>query len=458
MLNDEGRKEANYLIKLQSIILSLRRENLDISVQMVLESTYLHSNDRKKQFVHNLIVILTCRPFMVDIIAEFVRLILIQNDDPELRKILLRSISLPSHSHQPHLNFFRFYIDKGMFDPQDVVNELIYFSEIYPAHFFNHCVLYAWFAPEIEQISPSHKEKIFEMVSNNEFPSFIKDFFDDYEEIRSNDFSKWKELLTNHGNEIKKAIETDDIDLFVQLISYSPTIVNEYLIPSVFDYASILQNFPLPIHYAAYCASFKIFKFLILSTPRLSVMDKMAISLPSYSIAGGNFSIIRLLEESEESFEGSLLSAAEFFRYEIFEWLFRKYPDTDYSTQMSSHIHKCAASGNIRSLLFCLDNSISANFHLSIGWTPLHLAARSGQSDVVRILRHYEGIDINVQDQKGWTPLHWAVHDCHPNTVRLLLQHPRVMINIKNDDGVLVSFFRLLFIGLLKMDILTSYL
>ena len=46
--------------------------------------------------------------------------------------------------------------------------------------------------------------------------------------------------------------------------------------------------------------------------------------------------------------------------------------------------------------------------------TPLHWAAARGCADVVRMLAHQPGVDVNAQDGCTMTPLHWAAHQGHP--------------------------------------------
>ena len=54
--------------------------------------------------------------------------------------------------------------------------------------------------------------------------------------------------------------------------------------------------------------------------------------------------------------------------------------------------------------------------------TPLMLASKAGQEDVVRNLLE-RGDDVNIENDGGWTALKKAVSGHHPTIVRLLVQH-----------------------------------
>ena len=54
------------------------------------------------------------------------------------------------------------------------------------------------------------------------------------------------------------------------------------------------------------------------------------------------------------------------------------------------------------------------------GETPLHWAARFGQSQVAELLIA-EGADVNAKNVVGQTPLHWAAMAGHKEIIELLI-------------------------------------
>ena len=96
-------------------------------------------------------------------------------------------------------------------------------------------------------------------------------------------------------------------------------------------------------------------------------------------------------------------------------------------------IHE-AISHEDESIVKLLVSRCSDAFVGQQGWTRLHLAALSGDSNSVREqLEH--GIDRNAKDQNGLVPLHWAAARSHENVVKLLLQMD-ADIQAKDNEGM----------------------
>ncbi|GMH37558.1 hypothetical protein BSKO_05431 [Bryopsis sp. KO-2023] len=65
------------------------------------------------------------------------------------------------------------------------------------------------------------------------------------------------------------------------------------------------------------------------------------------------------------------------------------------------------------------------------GWTPLHHACRNGHLDAARVLVKYMS-DVNVRCAAGWTALHVAVDNCHGDLVELLLRETNANPNVQS--------------------------
>ena len=68
------------------------------------------------------------------------------------------------------------------------------------------------------------------------------------------------------------------------------------------------------------------------------------------------------------------------------------------------------------------ENEKLLNLPLTEGNTALHLAAQTGDLDLVKVLLDLDA-DVNIQNEKGATPLHLGIINNFPNVVRLLLPH-----------------------------------
>lgn len=56
------------------------------------------------------------------------------------------------------------------------------------------------------------------------------------------------------------------------------------------------------------------------------------------------------------------------------------------------------------------------------GMTCLHLAARQGHPDLIKLLLNTGKFDMNEKDDGGWTPIMWAAEDKHRDATQLLIE------------------------------------
>lgn len=121
------------------------------------------------------------------------------------------------------------------------------------------------------------------------------------------------------------------------------------------------------------------------------------------------------------------------------------------------HVAAGLESGDIECAQMLLKSGAQPNVKRSDGLTPLHIAARAGNSEMVRLLLN-EGADVEMKSkvhliykikstifsQIGETALHFASKYCHLPIVLLLLEHlsknsdnrdVKNYVNSLTDDG-----------------------
>ena len=63
------------------------------------------------------------------------------------------------------------------------------------------------------------------------------------------------------------------------------------------------------------------------------------------------------------------------------------------------------------------------------GCALLHVAARKGHADCLKLLLEQKGIEVNCPNSEGMTPLHSAAQNGHCECIKLLLAHKDININ-----------------------------
>lgn len=85
-----------------------------------------------------------------------------------------------------------------------------------------------------------------------------------------------------------------------------------------------------------------------------------------------------------------------------------------------SPLHLAAYSGNVEAARLLVDQGADVNETLPIGVAPLHCAAATGEVEIARLLLK-AGADVNGTTSRGLTPLHSAASEGHTEVAELLI-------------------------------------
>ncbi|CAK5277999.1 unnamed protein product [Mycena citricolor] len=85
-----------------------------------------------------------------------------------------------------------------------------------------------------------------------------------------------------------------------------------------------------------------------------------------------------------------------------------------------SPLHWAAASGSTEIVRFLLDKDATVDVVDNSEWTPLHIAVSAGHEDIVQLLVG-AGADVNKKTNKGMTPLHYAASKSRLDIAKLLI-------------------------------------
>lgn len=94
-----------------------------------------------------------------------------------------------------------------------------------------------------------------------------------------------------------------------------------------------------------------------------------------------------------------------------------------------NYLHIAAAAGLTDVVDEAIKRGDALNGMTDSDKTLLHLAARHGHTDVVKLLLAAPGVDVNVQDEWDLTPLCLAAEAGHIEVVKLLLAMPGINVN-----------------------------
>lgn len=104
--------------------------------------------------------------------------------------------------------------------------------------------------------------------------------------------------------------------------------------------------------------------------------------------------------------------------------------ENDCSGTNESELIRAAIAGDAGAVEQALERA-DVNRPDTDGWTALHIAARTGNIAVCRLLLSRPTIDVNVKNRWKSTPLMIAAGSGNLDVVELLLRHPRTQVDLQ---------------------------
>jgi hypothetical protein len=296
--------------------------------------------------------------------------------------------------------------------------------------------LFYWFASEIEAEDLILFRDMYRFMNRHVSCSAAPSIYTsvNLSALRANGWALLKaERSSPKYSEIIGAIRRDDVD-FVQ---YNLSNMEFGFDVSVFEPSWMLHTRkPTAIQLSAYFGSLKCFKFLLLNRAN-TVFPCDDMSLAQFAIAGGNTEIVRLIEQSECDFAGSLLTASLFHRYSIFEWLTTWVNPTISGDESGNTVPFISVvADNVHALEYCRDHGIDLTATDDSQLNLLHTAVKFGSESSARFLVTETEIDCNARNNSGVSPLHIAAKLGHINIARFMIDSDRVDPNVRTNEGV----------------------
>jgi len=252
------------------------------------------------------------------------------------------------------------------------------------------------------------------LLSRSDAETLLMKFRNHYKECRYYETIPPIEDFYNINHVECLEFELKDDDFFgYQLRSSVPTFDFNMMIDV--DYDSPLWNVCSEVRvsllqFSAFYGSIKCFKFTLLNECVLH--EKVC----RYSISGGNFEIIHILEHGGMKFTGCFRTAVQYNRNECCDWLLQYFICDDV------RLDECLIYYNVEAFFFFLTNGADINEKNESGCTPLHSISFQGHLPTVEYLCEH-GSNVNEKNQAGLTPLHIASREGHLPVVEYIYEH-----------------------------------
>ena len=446
-------EEFDALSSLQEFMMGLSSENLEESIQIIIQSDWIVAPKEIKQFAHTCVLVANYRPIQIENVAILIfKLLKHKNNENSLSLLpnfLISTIfrgllySKPFPKESSNLCFLYYCYRNNVFQILDIIHQIKLFSKELTERKRSLCWIFCYFAPEIQKadmlLFRQLRKTLKYCVQKKHFPPVFVKFNERYKELKKNNWTNFKTRRNQlyHKNTLIARLRNDDVNYFKKLSSSPNFNVDTKIVPNLYALNPLLQNHPTLIQVAALFGAVECFKFLMLSGADLSVFDKHYIRLPDYAIAGGNIEIIRLCQLNGLDFEYSLHTAAKYHRLDIIEWLLQEICSdlTILDTTGMTALHLATESSFLSGMKLFLDRDVDINSRSFRGWTPIRMAVRHGHLDAFRFLMAHRNLDVNVQTRSGVAPIHFAAKYGDLEICRILLEKGNVNVNFPTEKN-----------------------
>ena len=367
-------KDINNILNIYEILLNLQSDKFEL-----LQSEYTPNdiirNDALNIFYVNMVF--KCseyRPENCEKYAQFLFDLYISTKNyistVKIPGYLLYFVYHPSNLKNCHCLILLYCMKFGIFERLDFcIAYHSFFTTDYrlPKQWFP---LLVWFGPIIEE----HNKELF----NDSIRQYVNIFNRTFEKNSLKQKAKQFEMLQNtykwsyviDENLLGKTpdlmlsiLKNNDIDSLTNLYRQKKFDINSRIEPSILEINFFINNSPTLIQVAAFYNSIDCFQFLVNKRAKLSLCDDQGISLIEYAAAGGSIDIVNYLLGIGFSINGSLHFAAMFHQHNMFDVIYKNFPDLLFSVirPYGTVLHQCAISENIKTLFFALEKGININ-------------------------------------------------------------------------------------------------
>jgi hypothetical protein len=443
-LSQRGSSFAGWLVGLQVMLSDLRPSWIPDAIEFVQGWLQMPRPEAPGIIVRNVLAMVRARFLDISLFAELIAGI---DCFSVIRSEVFSQIFDPLTNESvfpdkvPSLWFLWWLLQRRAVSAAEIVEKIAELHRDRPTYRRVLCLLFCFFAPEIEETMPDLAAYIVEafraQMEDLSFPQALKDFFSELPGFRADGWARLRQTLSEQRSvqPVKECIRAHDLPRLKQLVREGADL-NERLVSEVFEPCILAHDGPSLIAYTALCGASLCFQYGKMRGLDVNVRDGKYYTLSHFAAIGRSADIVRYVYHRKKYSDGFMQIATRFFLFGHYLCFNPKisYNKPDKFGQVMVHV--AAASNNVAVMLQCLQyDPEQANFRESFGWTPLHSAAKKGSADVMKVLIEMANIEVNARDSWGQTPLHVACQGVSPDCVVILLKADGVNVNARDPHG-----------------------
>lgn len=439
-INPDLFQRIHNTISLQNILIEINDIEIDESVKLVESLGFLSTDHNFTILIRNVAFMSIFRPLYILSFSKLIKQILnviehTESDNPKNGNIqIYNNIILNELFHyifiSDEINCFNSFIHltyhlykENVLSAESIIDQINKYFNKYIISRAAAASVFAMFLPELYALNQSAYSKILSYiniwVSDDAFNPKACQFFKNFDYYKLNNFEKLKEMRDKLSCCFLyfDIFINDDIEELRNIASNPEFNVNEMIESPFLSPFYFLANDYSLLSCSASFGAVECFKYLIQNGAKYD-NEENTTQVPQYSMIGGSIEIIRICEQFNMNFNGSLQSSATFFRNDIFEYLY----DSKYNNLMEVSptkaivILQAATSNNLELMLTCLEMKCDVNQRDEYDMNCLKKASFFGLSEMTELLLTIPEIEVN-QGELGF-----AAQNGHYDTCKLIIE------------------------------------